>query len=67
VRQLKWSSSVRRRRALEFDFGRRGAETFIRFTTSLLDFLPDAGALAQTTEAIKEWIGLAVYRVRGWA
>jgi uncharacterized SAM-binding protein YcdF (DUF218 family) len=35
--------------------------------SSLLDFLPDAGALAQTTEAIKEFIGFAVYRVRGWA
>ena len=35
--------------------------------SSPLDFLPDASALAQTTEAIKEWIGLAVYRVRGWA
>ena len=35
--------------------------------SSLLDFLPDAGALTQTTEAIKEWIGLAAYRVRGWA
>lgn len=35
--------------------------------SSLLDFLPDAGALAQTTEAIKEWIGLALYRMRGWA
>ena len=35
--------------------------------TSALDFLPDAGALAQTTQAIKEWIGLAVYRARGWA
>jgi len=34
---------------------------------SALDFLPDAGALAQTTDAIKEWIGLAVYGVRGWA
>ena len=34
---------------------------------SLLDFLPDARALAQTTTAIKEWIGLAAYRVRGWA
>jgi uncharacterized SAM-binding protein YcdF (DUF218 family) len=32
-----------------------------------LDVLPDAAALAQTTEAIKELIGLAVYRVRGWA
>ena len=37
------------------------------FYSSLLDFLPDAGALAQTTDAIKEWIGLAAYRVRGWA
>ena len=35
--------------------------------SSLVDFLPDAGSLAQTTEAIKEWIGLAAYRVRGWA
>jgi len=35
--------------------------------SSALDFLPDAGALAQTTDAIKEWIGLAIYRARGWA
>jgi uncharacterized SAM-binding protein YcdF (DUF218 family) len=34
---------------------------------SPLDFLPDAGALAMTTAAVKEWIGLAVYRYRGWA
>ena len=31
------------------------------------DLLPDAGALAQPTDAIKEWIGLVVYRARAWA
>ena len=34
---------------------------------SLLDLLPDAKALANTTLAIKEMIGLGVYRFRGWA
>ena len=34
---------------------------------SVFDFLPDAGALEMTTTAIKEWLGLAVYRLRGWA
>ena len=29
--------------------------------------LPDSGALITTTNAIKEWIGLFVYRLRGWA
>jgi uncharacterized SAM-binding protein YcdF (DUF218 family) len=33
----------------------------------LLDVLPDADALAWTTSAIKEIIGLEVYRARGWA
>lgn len=36
-------------------------------TTSPLDVLPDAAALARTTEAIKEWLGLVAYRIRGWA
>ena len=35
--------------------------------SSALDFLPDASALAQTTDAIKEWIGLVAYRAWGWA
>ena len=35
--------------------------------TSVFDFLPDANALEMTTAAIKEWLGLAVYRLRGWA
>ena len=34
---------------------------------SNLDFLPDVAALAWTTSAIKEMIGLCVYRHRGWA
>jgi uncharacterized SAM-binding protein YcdF (DUF218 family) len=33
---------------------------------TLLDFLPDSGALAETTRAIKEYLGLVVYRWRGW-
>jgi uncharacterized SAM-binding protein YcdF (DUF218 family) len=34
---------------------------------SLGDLLPDAGALNKTMLAIRELIGLAVYRCRGWA
>jgi uncharacterized SAM-binding protein YcdF (DUF218 family) len=34
---------------------------------SAFDFLPDAGALAMTTAGVKEWLGLVVYRLRGWA
>jgi uncharacterized SAM-binding protein YcdF (DUF218 family) len=33
---------------------------------SFLDFLPNAEALATTTAGIKEWLGLAYYRERGW-
>jgi uncharacterized SAM-binding protein YcdF (DUF218 family) len=35
--------------------------------SSVFDFVPNAGALTATTAAIKEWFGLAVYRLRGWA
>lgn len=31
-----------------------------------LDYLPQAEALATTTVAVKEWLGMAVYRLRGW-
>ena len=34
---------------------------------TLLDVVPDAGALARTASAVKEIIGLCVYRFRGWA
>jgi len=33
---------------------------------SIFDFLPDAEALSGTTQAIKEYLGLMVYRWRGW-
>ena len=34
---------------------------------SLMDLLPDPGSLARTTSALREMIGLQVYRLRGWA
>lgn len=47
------------------------AATDIRVTDplfeSVLDVLPDADALARTTDAMKEYLGLLVYRMRGWA
>ena len=36
-------------------------------SVSLLSLLPNAGALASTTSAIKEMIGLSVYRYLDWA
>lgn len=33
----------------------------------LLDLLPSAEALAGTTLALREYSGLLVYRLRGWA
>ncbi len=33
----------------------------------LFQLLPDAEALARSKGAIREWMGLAVYRLRGWA
>jgi uncharacterized SAM-binding protein YcdF (DUF218 family) len=35
-------------------------------TPAAMDFLPSAGALAMTTEAIRELIGGWVYRMQGW-
>ncbi len=37
------------------------------FYSTVLDVLPDADALVQTTSVVKEMIGLIYYRVRGWA
>ena len=34
---------------------------------SVFAFLPNSKALDISTQAIKEWIGLLVYRLRGWA
>jgi uncharacterized SAM-binding protein YcdF (DUF218 family) len=35
--------------------------------TSVASFIPTADALATTSSAIKEWMGIWVYRWRGWA
>jgi uncharacterized SAM-binding protein YcdF (DUF218 family) len=32
----------------------------------LLDVLPNTGALNSTTQSLKEWLGVATYRLRGW-
>jgi uncharacterized SAM-binding protein YcdF (DUF218 family) len=34
---------------------------------NLLNLLPNAYSLQQSTKALKEYIGLVVYRLRGWA
>ncbi len=36
------------------------------FTNQLLNFLPRAENLSQTTNALKEYLGMLVYRLRGW-
>lgn len=33
---------------------------------SIIDFIPDIHALEMTTNAVREWVGQKVYRVRGW-
>ncbi len=37
-----------------------------RLTTTVLDWLPQAGAFAMTSSAIREWMGYYAYRWRGW-
>jgi uncharacterized SAM-binding protein YcdF (DUF218 family) len=38
----------------------------ITWQTALLKSLPDAGRLAYSTRALKEYIGIVIYRLRGW-
>jgi uncharacterized SAM-binding protein YcdF (DUF218 family) len=33
---------------------------------TLMDFVPDAHALAMTSDALREWMGQKVYEWRGW-
>lgn len=33
---------------------------------SFMDFVPGAGALSRTTDAMREWLGQKVYQLRGW-
>lgn len=46
----------------EFDRPQRDTNT----QAALLNALPDANHLAKTTKALKEYIGMLVYRLRGW-
>ena len=41
-------------------------ETVDRHKHTLLDWLPDSAALQKTTRTIKEYLGITVYRWRGW-
>jgi uncharacterized SAM-binding protein YcdF (DUF218 family) len=36
------------------------------FQSVILNLLPDAARLAQTTQALKEYIGMGAYRLQGW-
>ncbi len=36
------------------------------FWASLLDWLPEAESLRNTTRALKEYVGLGIYRLKGW-
>jgi uncharacterized SAM-binding protein YcdF (DUF218 family) len=36
------------------------------FQSVILNLLPDAGRLDRTTQALREYIGLGVYRLQGW-
>lgn len=38
-----------------------------RWEATILDALPDADQMRRTTRALKEYIGIWVYRLRGWA
>lgn len=38
----------------------------ITWQGTLLNIIPDAGRLAYTTRALKEYVGILIYRLRGW-
>jgi len=46
--------------------GRNPSETETSWESALLSLIPDASRLRDTTNAIKEYIGLFVYGLRGW-
>jgi uncharacterized SAM-binding protein YcdF (DUF218 family) len=61
------SVAVFRRAGLDFAPAVTDVRAAGPFYHSPLDLLPDADALAASTLAIKEWLGLIAYRYRGWA
>ncbi len=59
--------AVFQRAGLDFAPAATDIQATFPLYNSPLDLLPDAEALALSTAAIKEWLGLLVYRWRGWA
>jgi uncharacterized SAM-binding protein YcdF (DUF218 family) len=49
------------------DFQSTNVPQAVQGRGQLLKLLPDAENLMLTTRALKEWVGLVVYRLRGWA
>ena len=64
---LEIAAAVFRRAGLDFVPAVTDIQAVFPFYNSPLDLLPDAKALAASTVAIKEWLGLIIYRERGWA
>lgn len=59
--------AIFRKVGLDFRPAVTDIQATLPFYYSPLDLLPDAEALAMSTAAVKEWIGLHVYRYKGWA
>jgi uncharacterized SAM-binding protein YcdF (DUF218 family) len=49
------------------DFQSTNVPQNVQAQGQLLKLLPDAENLLLTTRSLKEWVGLVVYRLRGWA
>ena len=41
-------------------------QTGWRKSSAMFRWIPEAGALGGSSKAIREWLGLSVYRLRGW-
>lgn len=50
----------------DFQATREEADQGVTLEGVLLNLIPDIGRLQQVTLAIKEYLGLAIYRLRGW-
>ena len=53
--------------ACDYQLPRRDLMGRTTASSLMLNLLPSADSLASTTVALKEHIGLLVYRLRGWA
>jgi uncharacterized SAM-binding protein YcdF (DUF218 family) len=51
---------------LPVDFNVTAVSTTNGFISKVLDILPNASKLSLTTNAMKEYLGYAIYKLRGW-